>query len=161
MNRRVAHLSSNLHGLFATGSIRSRAVLCRRCIHSCKRWGESSVWWVSEEETYSKSNRQKLTLVLAEAELLLPSLPAPVAQRCAVLLKTCTTGAGDAVAFFFFFFARGTLLGCPGWASAPLSTPACFCSFVWRCSLPPLGCLKLVWTKYRTEEQARRGRGME
>lgn len=103
MNRRVAHLSSNLHGLFATGSIRSRAVLCRRCIHSCKRWGESSVWWVSEEETYSKSNRQKLTLVLAEAELLLPSLPAPVAQRCAVLLKTCATGAGDAVAFFFFF----------------------------------------------------------
>lgn len=81
----------------------------------------------------------------------------------AVLLKICTPGAGDAVAFYcrVFFFARGTLLCCPGWASAPLSTPACFCSFVWRCSLPPLGCLKLVWTKYRTEEQARRGRGME
>lgn len=113
MNRRVAHLSSNLHGLFATGSIRSRAVLCRRCIHSCKRWGESSVWWVSEEETYSKSNRQKLTLVLAEAELLLPSLPAPVAQRCAVLLKTCATGAGDAVAFFFFFFCKRNITGLP------------------------------------------------
>lgn len=112
---------------------------------------------VSEEETCNKSKRQKLMLVLAEAELPLPSLQAPVAQHCAALLKICATGAGDAVALF----ARGTLLRCPGWASAPLSTPACFCSFVWRCSLPPLGCLKLVWTKYRTEEQARRGRGME
>lgn len=146
-----------MHPLSAAASTCSHRRLCQRCLHTYKQQGECSVWPVSEEETCSKSKRQKPTLALAEAELPLPSLHAAVAQRCAALLTICATGAGDAVALF----ARGTLLCGPGWASAPLSTPACFCSFVWRCSLPPLGCLKLVWTKYRTEEQARRGKGME
>lgn len=86
-NCRAAHAPSDLRGLSAAGSTCSPTPPRQRCVRTYKRRGGSSAWSPSEEGTCRRSKGQKLRLMLAEAELLLPSLHASVAQRRAALLK--------------------------------------------------------------------------